>query len=201
MVIKNAVFVTSAASEKQFIKSDKPIIAVAGKSNVGKSSFINTIAGQKKLARTSDTPGRTRLINYFDFGQFLLADLPGYGYAKVSKEEKERWARVMERFFADKSNADFVFSLVDIRHKPTADDITMVNYLHANAFSYKFIATKADKISRMQVKTNQKQLADFFRVTPDKVIACSSENGLGKSEVLSTIEEVINNLSLLRGNL
>ncbi|MBQ7642581.1 MAG: YihA family ribosome biogenesis GTP-binding protein, partial [Clostridia bacterium] len=194
MVIKNAVFVTSAASEKQFIKSDKPIIAVAGKSNVGKSSFINTIAGQKKLARTSDTPGRTRLINYFDFGQFLLADLPGYGYAKVSKEEKERWARVMERFFADKSNADFVFSLVDIRHKPTADDITMVNYLHANAFSYKFIATKADKISRMQVKTNQKQLADFFRVTPDKVIAFSSENGLGKSEVLSTIEEVINNL-------
>ena len=96
MIIKNATFIISAASPSQFVKSEKPIIAVAGKSNVGKSTFINMLANQKKLAKTSDTPGRTRLINYFDFGEFILADLPGYGYAKVSKSEKERWGKVME---------------------------------------------------------------------------------------------------------
>ena len=85
MQITDPTFITSAASPSQFIKSDKPVIAVAGKSNVGKSSFINALAGMKKLARTSDTPGRTRLVNYFDFGEFVLADLPGYGYARVSK--------------------------------------------------------------------------------------------------------------------
>ena len=92
MKIKQATFITSVASEKNFYHTDKPIIAVAGKSNVGKSSLINMLAGQKKLARTSVTPGRTRLINYFDFGDFVLADLPGYGFAKVSKEEKLKWA-------------------------------------------------------------------------------------------------------------
>ena len=89
MIIKNASFITSAARPEQFIKKTKPTIAVVGKSNVGKSSFINTLANMKKLAKTSDTPGRTRLVNYFDFGDFVLADLPGYGYAKVSKEEKD----------------------------------------------------------------------------------------------------------------
>ena len=100
MIIKNASFITSAARPEQFIKKNKPTIAVVGKSNVGKSSFINALANMKKLAKTSDTPGRTRLVNYFDFGDFVLADLPGYGYAKVSKEEKDKWAVTMEKFFA-----------------------------------------------------------------------------------------------------
>ncbi len=100
MKIVKAEFITSAKTGAQFIKTDKPVIAVCGKSNVGKSSFINMLANQKKLARTSNTPGRTRLVNYFDFGQFILADLPGYGFAKVSKEEKISWAKTVEEFFS-----------------------------------------------------------------------------------------------------
>ena len=189
MVIKNATFITSAASPSQFLRFEKPTIAVVGKSNVGKSSFINMLAGQKKLARTSDTPGRTR-----------LADLPGYGYAKVSKEEKERWGKVMEQFFADRSNADYVFSLVDIRHDPTADDVTMVNYLHQTAYPFTFIATKADKVSRMAVKENAKAIARFFRVTDDKVIAVSSETRLGKEKVLSLLDDVVAKAAMFRAS-
>ena len=98
MKIKNATFITSVADSGKFYKTNKPIIAVAGKSNVGKSSVINMLAGNGKLARTSVTPGRTRLINYFDFGEFVLADLPGYGFAKVSKSEKDKWGKLMDDF-------------------------------------------------------------------------------------------------------
>ena len=100
MVIKNAKFITSVADKKNFLLADKPIIAVCGKSNVGKSSIINMLANRKGLARTSVTPGRTRLINYFDFGEFILADLPGYGFAKVSETEKIKWGKLMDEFFA-----------------------------------------------------------------------------------------------------
>ena len=100
MKIKDATFITSVASADKFLQTNKPIIAVAGKSNVGKSSLINMLANKKKLAKTSVTPGRTRLINYFDFGEFILADLPGYGFAKVSKEEKKKWGELLETFLA-----------------------------------------------------------------------------------------------------
>ena len=100
MKIKQATFITSVANQDKFYKTDKPIIAVAGKSNVGKSSIINMLANQKKLAKTSTTPGRTRLINYFDFGEFVIADLPGYGFAKVGKDEKLKWARLLESFLS-----------------------------------------------------------------------------------------------------
>ena len=191
MIIKNATFITSAASPSQFIRSEKPIIAVVGKSNVGKSSFINMLANQKKLARTSDTPGRTRLVNYFDFGEFILADLPGYGFAKVSKAEKEKWGRVMQQFFDDRSNAQYVFSLLDIRHPPTADDVTMVNFLHSTAISFGFIATKADKLSKMQVKTRVKELARNFAVTDDYVIATSAETKQGRDDVLAKLDKIV----------
>ena len=102
MKINNATFITSVASADKLYKTNKPIIAVAGKSNVGKSSLINMLANQKKLAKTSVTPGRTRLINYFDFGEFILADLPGYGFAQVSKAEKAKWAKTLDQFFQDK---------------------------------------------------------------------------------------------------
>ena len=98
LTVKNATFITSAARSDQFITPDKPMIAVCGKSNVGKSSFINMLANRKKLAKTSSEPGRTRLVNYFDFGAFILADLPGYGFARVSKGEKEKWAKTLDAF-------------------------------------------------------------------------------------------------------
>lgn len=187
----------SAASPSQFIKSEKPIIAVVGKSNVGKSSFINALAGMKKLARTSDTPGRTRLVNYFDFGEFILADLPGYGYAKVSKAEKDKWADTMEKFFADKTACDYVLSLVDIRHDPTADDITMINFLHSSAIAFTVIATKTDKVSRMQVKQRLKSIANRFALTENDVYGISSETKAGKDEILSKLDSVT---AVIKGN-
>ena len=191
MKISNARFITSAATPSQFFRSDKPIIAVVGKSNVGKSSFINMLASARKLARTSSEPGRTRLVNYFDFGDFILADLPGYGYAKVSKEEKEKWGRTLEAFFADRRNAAYVLSLLDIRHAPTRDDVTMVNFMHSSAFSYCFIATKADKIPKTQIKTRVKDIAKFLKVTEYNIIPTSAETGFGKDEVLKKIGAVL----------
>ncbi|MCQ2399711.1 MAG: ribosome biogenesis GTP-binding protein YihA/YsxC, partial [Clostridia bacterium] len=191
MIIKNATFITSAASEKQFLKFDKPVIAVVGKSNVGKSSFINMLANQNKLAKTSDTPGRTRLVNYFDFGEFVLADLPGYGYAKVSKAEKDRWGEVMEKFFADKTNLNYVLSLLDIRHDPTADDITMINFLHNTAFPFTFIATKADKLSKAQVKAQVRSLTMRLAVTERNMIAVSAVTKQGREDVLTRLDGIL----------
>ena len=190
MIIKNATFITSAASPAQFIKPDKPIIAVVGKSNVGKSSFINMLANQKKLAKTSDTPGRTRLVNYFDFGEFVLADLPGYGYAKVSREEKERWGALMDEFFATQELA-LVISLVDIRHLPTADDETMVGYLYARALPFVLVATKADKLSRANVKPQLMKIAAALKVGIGDVIPSSAEKGLGRAEIFAAIEKSV----------
>ena len=128
MDIKQAKFITSAATAAQFIKPDKPMIAVCGKSNSGKSTLINALAGQKKLAKTSASPGRTRLVNYFDFGAFILADLPGYGFAAVSKEEKAKWAKTLDLFFADKENIAHTFVLSDIRRDPSEDDLQMLSF-------------------------------------------------------------------------
>ena len=152
LVIKNATFITSAARPEQFITPDKPMIAVCGKSNVGKSSFINMLANRKKLAKTSSEPGRTRLVNYFDFGAFVLADLPGYGFARVSKSEKIKWAQTLDNFFKDKEKISHVFMLVDSRHDPTADDVQMIEFLHYNTLPFTVVLTKADKLSRMKIK-------------------------------------------------
>ena len=141
MIIRDAQFITSVAHENNFLKSDRPIVAVAGKSNVGKSSFINMLANRKKLAKTSNTPGRTRLVNYFDFGPFILADLPGYGFARVSKEEQRRWGRLMERFF-ERTEIAHVFSLLDIRHDPTAEDLQMIAYLYHYALPFSIVCTR-----------------------------------------------------------
>ncbi len=190
MKIKEATFITSVASEKNFYKTDKPIIAVAGKSNVGKSSLINMLANRKKLAKTSTTPGRTRLINYFDFGDFVLADLPGYGFAKVSKEEKAKWGKLMESFLSTQK-IDLLLSLVDIRHNPTEDDITMVNYLYHYRIPFVLIATKADKLPKTKIKPQIQTLATKLKVGVGDITASSSETGLGKEAVLSLIEKAI----------
>ena len=191
MKIKDAVFITSVASADKFYKTDKPIIAVAGKSNVGKSSLINMLANRKKLAKTSVTPGRTRLINYFDFGEFVLADLPGYGFAKVSKEEKKKWGALLESFLATQRIA-LLLSLVDIRHDPTADDKMMVNYLYHYAVPFTLVATKADKLAKTRIKPRLKEIATELRVGVADIIGSSAENAMGKQEILSSIEQAIN---------
>lgn len=190
MKIKEATFITSVAGVDKFYKTDKPIIAVAGKSNVGKSSLINMLANRKKLAKTSVTPGRTRLINYFDFGEFVLADLPGYGFAKVSKEEKKKWGVLLETFLATQKIA-LLLSLVDIRHDPTADDKMMVNYLYHYAVPFALVATKADKLSKTRIKPRLKEIAMELRVGTADLTASSAENGLGKSEIFALIEQAI----------
>ena len=186
----NATFITSVASADKFLKTDKPIIAVAGKSNVGKSSLINMLANQNKLAKTSVTPGRTRLINYFDFGEFILADLPGYGFAKVSKEEKAKWGKLMDRFFADVP-LDHLFILVDIRHNPTGEDQGMVEYAYHYRLPFSLIATKADKLAKTRIKPRVKELATELRVGASDVTASSAENGMGKQEIFRAIEQAI----------
>lgn len=187
----NAKFITSAASKAQFITSDKPIIAVCGKSNVGKSSFINMLAGQRKLAKVSGEPGRTRLINYFDFGEFILADLPGYGYAKVSKSEKEKWAKLLDDFFADGCRPAHVFALCDIRHAPTENDITMVNYLYGRVIPFTVVATKADKLSRAQTNKAIGELATHYTCGRDAIIPTSAKTAAGLERVIGEIKTVV----------
>lgn len=188
--ITNAKFITSAASKAQFIKPDKPVIAVCGKSNVGKSSFINMLANQNKLARVSKDPGRTRLVNYFDFGDFVLADLPGYGFARVSKEEKAKWARLLERFFAEK-NAAHIFALCDLRHDPTEDDKQMIHYLYYNVLPFTVIATKADKLSKAAAARSITNIAATFKCGSDNIIAVSSQTRQGLDKVLERIESIL----------
>lgn len=189
--ITNAKFITSAATKSQFIESEKPIIAVCGKSNVGKSSFINMLANQKKLARVSQEPGRTRLINYFDFGAFILADLPGYGYARVSKAEKAKWAKTLDDFFAEREKIAHVFALCDIRHDPTQDDRAMVEYLYYHIIPFTVVATKADKLSRMQAGKSVANIASFYKCGQGDIISTSSQTKQGLETVLARIEQII----------
>ena len=190
--IPNASFITSAASKEQFILTDKPIIAVSGKSNVGKSSFINMLTNHKKLAKVSKEPGRTRLVNYFDCGTFVLADLPGYGFARVSKEEKLKWARLLDDFFSDKDRVSRVFALCDIRHNPTADDMQMIEFLYYHAIPFTVIATKADKLSKAQQKKSLINIASVYKCGADDIIATSAETRQGLDKVLEEIEKVLN---------
>lgn len=193
MIIKNATFITSAATSLQFIQPEKPMVVVCGKSNVGKSSLINMLANQRRLAKTSADPGRTRLVNYFDFGDFILADLPGYGYAKVSKAEKNKWAKTLEEFFQQKQNIAHTFLLIDIRHNPTLDDVQMVQFLYYNTIPYSVLATKADKLSRMKIKEQKRNLAGHLALTENNIIATSAETGLGKDDILKKLDEICKN--------
>ena len=191
VVIKKATFITSAASTDQFITPDKPMIAVCGKSNVGKSSFINMLANRKKLAKTSSEPGRTRLVNYFDFGEFILADLPGYGFARVSKGEKEKWAKTLDSFFKDQDKIAHVFMLADSRHDPTADDLQMIEFLHYHILPFTVVLTKADKLSKMKLKEHIKAIAADLYLGEKNLLATSAETGYGKDVVLQKIRDVI----------
>ena len=196
MIIKSASYVKGAATYAQCIVSDLPQIAVAGKSNVGKSSFINFLVNDGKLARTSKLPGRTRLINYFFINEgrdweFLLADLPGYGFAKVSDEEKLKWADLLEKYLANEGQLKHVFFLVDIRHEPTKDDVIMYNYLFTNNVPFTIVATKADKLPKSQVKNRCRVIANFLKVGADNVIPVSALNKTGKEAVLDRIEQIL----------
>ncbi len=192
MEIKKAEFVTSMAGYGAFEGLGLPQIAVVGKSNVGKSSLINRLCNRKGLARTSSTPGKTRLINVFLLnGDTHLIDLPGYGYAKVDKQEKQRWGAMMQKYFETSEQLCHVLTLVDIRHEPTQDDVQMNTFLRQMGIPFTVVATKADKISR---GARQKQLAPICRallVQPWEVICFSSEDGTGREQVLEAMEKAL----------
>lgn len=195
-MIRKASYVKGAASYSQCIVSDLPQIAVAGKSNVGKSSFINFLVGDGKLARTSKSPGRTRLINYFLINgdsddEFLLVDLPGYGFAKVSDAEKLKWADLLEKYLANERQLAQVLFLVDIRHEPTKDDAVMYNYLFTNNVPFTVIATKADKLPKSQVKNRCRAIASFFKLGEANVLPVSSTAKTGLDAVIAKLDQAL----------
>lgn len=195
-MIKKAEFVTSVGDIKQ-IKESFPIeIAVVGKSNVGKSSFINFLCNNSKLAKTSKEPGRTRLLNYFKIngGEFYLVDLPGYGYAKVSDAEKKKWGKLIESYLQMTDGFKHVFMLVDVRHDPTKDDMMMFRYLYYYNVPFTIIATKADKLSRAQAFKRKKEIADFIGVGVENVYMCSSLNKTGAEEIFKRIRQILENI-------
>lgn len=191
MIVKRADFVKSMKEYGEYPGKGMPEVAFAGRSNVGKSSMINCLTRRPGLARTSRTPGRTRLINVFCLDERIcLIDLPGYGYAKVSREERYSWGTMMEQYFSRTETLKHVFHLVDIRHEPTQEDRQMNEYLRANGIPFTVVATKSDKISR---GARLKYIAPICRallVQPWQVIAFSSEDKTGRDAVLARMEEV-----------
>ena len=191
MLVKRADFITSMKEYGDFATKGCPEVAFAGKSNVGKSSMINKLTNRGKLARTSATPGKTHLINVFQINQEInFIDLPGYGFAKVSKTEKESWGRMMQNYFATTEDLCHVFHLVDIRHEPTTEDKEMNLFLRQSGIPFTVIATKADKISRGARMKHIAPICRALAVQPWQVIPFSSEDGTGRDDILNKIEEV-----------
>ena len=194
MIIKSAQFVTSVADANKIpTGGDSPEIALCGRSNVGKSSFVNYIAGQNRLAKTSKEPGRTRLINYFSInqGELTLVDLPGYGFAKVAESEKRKWGNMIEGYLKNSPNLKNVFLLLDIRRDPNEDDVMMINYLYHYAISFTVIATKMDKVSRSEGLKRIRDLAAKLKIGVGNILPVSSYAKTGKEGILNRFDEIL----------
>ncbi len=191
MNYNNAEFFTSYGSFKQIPPSERTEIAFSGRSNVGKSSLINKILNRKSLARVSAVPGKTATINFYSLENLYFVDLPGYGYAKVSKSEKERWGSLIEGYLHDERELALVFQLIDFRHPPTADDIMMVNFLIDSEIPFVVILTKADKLSKKQREERRTALLTELPCAGDiTMIEFSAQTGEGRDEIRSIIEEI-----------
>ena len=192
-MIKKAEIEAVAVKPSQYPQGDMKEIAFAGRSNVGKSSLLNLITGRKKLARVSGSPGKTRTINFFIINdEFRIVDLPGYGYAKVSKSVSESWGEMMEMYLQSRPNLVKVIQLVDIRHAPSAKDVEMYDYLRHYGLDGIVVATKADKISRNQLPGQIKQIRKTLGLsTDDKVIPVSALKKTGYDELIDTMEKIL----------
>ena len=193
MVIKNAELETVCGVTSVLPKNLLPEFAFSGKSNVGKSSLINSLMLRKNLARTSGQPGKTQTINYYKVnGEFYCVDLPGYGYAKVSKEIKAKWGKMIEKYLRTSKVLKQVFLLIDIRHEPGENDITMFEWVKANGFVPVIIATKADKISKSQVPHHVSVIRKTLKAGAEiKIIPFSAETKQGRDEIWALMDEMM----------
>lgn len=193
MRIKQAKFVISVADKNKCYDSKMPEIAIAGKSNVGKSSFINYFTNIGRLAKTSSEPGRTRLLNYFEInnGELMLVDLPGYGYARVSDAEKEKWSELIGGYLTTSPYLCNVFVLVDIRHVPSALDKQMIAYLHHYRIPFTVIATKCDKLSKAQINKQKSIIAKELTLGSENIYPCSAMKKTGLEAILNRIDNIL----------
>ncbi len=193
MIIKRSDLETVAVKPSQYPPENLKEIAFAGRSNVGKSSLLNLITNRKKLARVSGSPGKTRTINFYIINdEFRIVDLPGYGYAKVSKSMSEGWGEMMETYLAGRPNLVKVIQLVDIRHAPSKQDVEMYNYLRHYGLDGIVVATKADKVSRNQLPKHIKEIRQTLKLSQeDKVIPVSALKKTGYEELLDVMEGLL----------
>ncbi|ALX48224.1 ribosome biogenesis GTP-binding protein YihA/YsxC [Lentibacillus amyloliquefaciens] len=193
MKVTNAEIVISAVSQKQYPSDRLPEIALAGRSNVGKSSFINNLIQRKNLARTSSKPGKTQTLNFYKINDmFYFVDVPGYGYAKVSKKEREKWGRMMEEYFAVRDTLKACVMITDIRHEPTSDDVMMYDFLKHYELPIIVIATKLDKVSKGKRSKHIKQAYQVLNIeSGDVLIPFSAETGEGKDDAWQAIRQFI----------
>ena len=187
--LHNAQFVRSAVKGSDFPRDGLPQVAFAGRSNVGKSSVINCLLGRKNFARVGAVPGKTVHINYFLIDRtFYLVDLPGYGYAQVSKQERDRWGRLMEEYFADRALMTMGVLVVDARHKPTADDCTMARWYQQSGCPFVVAANKVDKLSKTQAQESIPQIRETLSLSQEeRVIPVSALKGTGRQELLQAV--------------
>ena len=191
--VNKAEFIKSAALPKQFIRSSTPSVVFAGKSNVGKSSVINRLLNRKNFARVGAQPGKTIHVNYFHIDEKVyFVDLPGYGYARVSQSERERWGKLMEDFFAQEGLIDLGVMIVDARHKPTADDVTMAEWFKNSGCRLVVVANKLDKLKKSEVEPNMALIRETLSLPEETVlIPFSAEKGQGREALMTEILKLL----------
>ena len=190
MIVKNPKFEISAVSKKQYPKDNLPEIVLVGKSNVGKSSFVNTMVNRKNLARTSNVPGKTRQINFYNIDdKFYFVDLPGYGFSKMSKEEKVISGKYIEEYLEEGNNIALIILLLDIRHNPTSDDMLMYDYILKSNLPFIVLTNKADKIAITKVDDEVKRIKDILGISYSTILPFSSERKIYIDKVWEEIEK------------
>ena len=194
MKINNVKFVTSAVRRSQYPEDGKPEFLLVGRSNVGKSSFINTLVNRKNMARISAIPGKTQTLNFYLINEnFYFVDVPGYGFARVSKKLKNKFGMIIEDYLKMRENLKMVFMLIDFRHKPTEDDILMYNYLKYYNIPVTVVATKCDKVSKNNYDKNKKSVKDVLKmVEEDRLELFSAPKRIGKDEIYNIIDDFLN---------
>ena len=194
MIVSSSEFVKSVSKFEDLLNLGALEFAFVGRSNCGKSSLINMLTSRKKLAKTSQTPGHTKLVNYFLINKnkpnmFVLVDLPGYGFSKAGKEQSENWSPLIEGYLLNGKNLKRVFVLIDCRHKPTENDLQLIDFLYYNQIPFSVVLTKVDKLSKAQLSKNLPLITATLKLGKENLIKSSSQTGQGREEILNLIEQ------------